>query len=202
MKILYYVSRLWKKMSGKAILNSKIHKTSKVESGSQIINVTMGKHSFCGYDCTIINCEIGSFCSISNGVVIGGGMHPIDWVSTSPVFYQGRDSVKKKYSNHTREPQKRTHIGNDVWIGERVLIKQGIVIGHGAIIGMGSIVTKDVEPYTIVGGNPARFIRKRFAAEIVEDLLSIKFWDMVDQDLIKYAEYIKDPVQFIKEVKK
>jgi len=189
-------------MSGKAILNSKIHKTSKVESGSQIINVTMGKHSFCGYDCTIINCEIGSFCSISNGVVIGGGMHPIDWVSTSPVFYQGRDSVKKKYSNHIREPQKRTHIGNDVWIGERVLIKQGIVIGHGAIIGMGSIVTKDVEPYTIVGGNPARFIRKRFAAEIVEDLLSIKFWDMVDQDLIKYAEYIKDPVQFIKEVKK
>ena len=202
MRILYYFARLLKKMRGKAISNSKIHKTSKIESGSQIVNVTMGKHSFCGYDCTIVNCEIGNFCSISNGVVIGGGMHPIEWVSTSPVFYRGRDSVKKKYSTHSRELQKRTYIGNDVWIGERVLIKQGIAIGHGAVIGMGSIVTKDVKPYTIVGGNPAKIIRERFTSEIARDLLAIKFWDMSDQELKKYAEYIKDPNQFIKEVKK
>ena len=60
------------------------------------------RHSFCGYDCDINNTKIGSFCSIANGVVIGGGMHPLDWISTSPVFYEGADSVKAKFSEHKR----------------------------------------------------------------------------------------------------
>ena len=82
-------------------------------------------------------------------------------VSTSPVFYSGRDSVKAKFSKHERKKY-NTVIGHDVWIGQNIRIKQGVNIGTGAIIGMGSIVTKDVPPYNIYAGNPAKFIRKRF----------------------------------------
>ena len=108
-----------------------------------------------GYDCEIINCHIGSFTSISNDVHIGGGSHPTNWVGMSPVFYDNVDSIKKKFARHQRQPIQQSRIGNDVWIGQSVLIKQGITIGDGAVIGMGSVVTKDVEPYAIVAGNPA-----------------------------------------------
>ena len=93
MRLLYYWSKLLKKVRGVAVKDAYIHPSAKVESGTHFVRSSIGKHSFVGYDCEIINTEIGSFCSIANGVVIGGGMHPIDWVSTSPVFYSGRDSV-------------------------------------------------------------------------------------------------------------
>ena len=109
-------SKALKKLRFSAIRNSRIDKTSKVESGSNLVNVSMQKHSFCGYNCEIFNAEIGSFCSIANNVVIGGAMHPITWVSTSPVFYDGRDSVKKKYSTHKRTEDLQTHERED-WRG-------------------------------------------------------------------------------------
>ena len=149
-----------KKIRGAAIKDSSIDCSSKVEAGSLVVGSTMGRYSFCGYDCKIINCEIGMFCSIADHVSIGCAQHPIDWVSTSPVFYKGRDSVKKKFSEFPRNIDLRTYIGNDVWIGENVLIKGGVKIGNGAIIGMGSIVTKNVGDYEIWAGNPARCIRK------------------------------------------
>jgi ADP-glucose pyrophosphorylase len=107
MCLIYFWSKILKKLRCNSIKNSIIHKTSKVESGSHIVNTTFAKHTFCGYDCEIVNCDIGSFCSIANNVVIGGGMHPIEWVSTSPVFYEGRDSVNTKFSEHKREPVKK-----------------------------------------------------------------------------------------------
>src|SRR6185312_1217704 len=100
MNILYILSKVLKKIRGSSIINSKIDKTSKVESGSHIVNTTFDRYSFCGYDCEIVNCDIGSFCSIANNVKIGGGMHPMQWVSMSPVFYEGRDSIKAKFSKH------------------------------------------------------------------------------------------------------
>lgn len=201
MNLIYFWSKLLKKLRGAAIKKSSIHKSSKVEAGSQIFNTTMHKHSFCGYDCEITNCEIGSFTSIANGVVIGGGMHPIDWVGTSPVFYKGRDSVKAKFSEFQREAVKTTYIGHDVWIGRNALIKQGVTIGVGAVVGMGSIVTKDVAPYAIVGGNPAKLIRYRFSDEIIEKLIASKWWEFQDNELNKYAAYFKDPTLFIEKLK-
>ena len=201
MKLSYIWAKVFKKIRGSAIINSTVHSTSKVESGSQFVNSSMDKYSFCGYDCDINDCSIGSFCSIANGVVIGGGSHPMMWASTSPVFYNNRDSVKKKFSRFDRDPHKRTIIGNDVWIGQSAILMQGVTIGDGAVVGAGAVVTKDVEPYTIVGGCPARVIRKRFSDEIINDLLDIAWWDLNDKELEVCAQKVQKPEAFIKAVK-
>ena len=201
MKLLYFWAKFFKKIRGAAILNSTIHPTSKIESGSQFINSFMDKYSFCGYDCDIYNCDIGSYCSIANNVIIGGGAHPISWVSTSPVFYNNRDSVKKKFARFDRLPHKKTTIGNDVWIGSSAILMQGVNIGTGAVIGAGAVVTKDVEPYSIVGGCPAKVIRHRFDDEIIRELLDSKWWDLNDNELEICASSIQSPEEFIAKVK-
>jgi acetyltransferase-like isoleucine patch superfamily enzyme len=202
MTLQYLWAKLFKKIQGKAVINSRVHRTSKVEAGSEFVNSTMDKHSFCGYRCEIINCDIGSFCSIANNVIIGGGMHPMDWVSMSPVFYEGRDSVKAKFSEHRREPVKRTIIGHDVWIGENVLIKQGVTIGTGSVIGMGSVVTKDVEPFCIYAGVPAKFIKKRFSDDIIIHLLKSEWWTFPEEFLYELAPFFNNPYIFIQELNK
>ena len=196
----YIYAKLLKKLRGSAVVDSIVHPTSKIESGSSVVSSTMGRFSFCGYDCEIINCDIGSFCSIANRVVIGGAMHPVDWVSTSPVFYSGRDSVKKKFSEYPRDLDKKTVIGHDVWIGYGAFIKQGITIGSGAVVGMGAVVTKDVPPYAIVGGNPARIIRMRFDEKMVNRLLESEWWNWSDERIRHMAEYIQMPEVFIEQL--
>lgn len=200
MKLVYLWNKALKKLRGSAIVNSSIHPTSKVEAGCQIINTVMNKYSFCGYDCKIINCTIGAFCSIADGVIIGGARHPIEWVSTSPVFYSGKDSVKKKFSEYERSKDKSTIIGNDVWIGDRAIIKAGVHIADGAVIGMGSVVTKDVAPYEIWAGNPARLIRKRFEEKIINQLENSNWFVYDDTEISDLAEYIRNPEEFVKKL--
>ena len=197
MKISYLYSKIFKKIRGVAILNSTIKNSSKIEAGSAFINSYMDKYSFCGYDCEILNTVIGSYCSIANNVVIGGAMHPASWVSTSPVFYKGRDSIAKKFSEFERPHDKITTIGHDVWIGQYCLIKQGVSVGTGSIIGMGSIVTKNVPPFEIWAGNPARLIRKRFDEDTIQKLLETKWWEKSDDEINKLAIHIKDVNQFL-----
>lgn len=200
--ILSLYSKVLKKIRFSAVRTSFIHKSSKVESGCNLVSVNMGRYSFCGYDCEIINTEIGTFCSIANNVIIGGAAHPIQWVSTSPVFYRGRDSIKKKFSEFERDEDKRTFIGHDVWIGNYTLIKQGVHVGTGAVVGMGSVVTKDVPPYAIVAGNPAKIIRYRFDEETIKGLLDSKWWDMTDDELHRHSQYIQCPELFLKSISK
>lgn len=195
--IKYLIAKFLKKIRLASVKNSKIARTSKVGAGSNVANTTMGRYSFCGYDCDINNAVIGSFCSIASNVRIGGAMHPVDWVSMSPVFYSGRDSVRKKFSQFDRPADKTTNIGSDVWIGDGAIIKQGVNIGVGAVIGMGSIVTKDVPPYTIVAGNPAHPIRKRFSDDVISRLLDSRWWEKSDKELESLAADIKDPEAFL-----
>ena len=195
-------NKVLKKLKFSSIRNSVIDRTSTVESGCNIVSVNMDRYSFCGYDCEIVNADIGAFCSIANDVKIGGAMHPIEWASTSPVFYKGRDSVAKKFSEYDRPKDNRTIIGNDVWIGSGAFIKQGATIGDGAVIGMGAVVTKDVPPYAIVGGNPAKLIRMRFDDTIIKRMIQSEWWKLSDEVLLEVAQYIKEPEAFLNKIGK
>ncbi|WP_074510453.1 CatB-related O-acetyltransferase [Planococcus glaciei] len=193
----YIISKLIKKLHLRAIKDSEIHKSSSIGAGSVIVNSHMDKHSFCGYDCTIVNTNIGSFCSIAGDCEIGGASHSIDWVSTSPVFNKNKDQIKKKYSYHKFDYKKTTYIGNDVWIGAKCLVKAGVKIGDGAVIGMGSVVTKDVPAYEVWAGNPAKLIRKRFEDSKISKLKEIQWWDFSDQKLEELSKYFIDLEEFI-----
>lgn len=194
---VYLWSKLLQKICGAAIRGSEVHRTSKVEPGSGFVDSTMGRHSFCGYDCEIVTADIGHFCSIANYVTIGGGRHPIEWVGSSPVFYEGRDSVAKKFSTFARPAPSRTIIGSDVWIGYRAILMQGITVGHGAVVGAGAVVTHDVPPYAIVAGSPARIVRYRFDEPLRQALLASRWWDRPDEVIERCAEHIRDPWKFL-----
>lgn len=202
MSISYYWNKILKKLRLSAVKNSTVHKSSKIESGSDFINSTMDRYSFCGYDCKLINVRIGAFCSIADNVVIGGAAHPVSWASTSPVFYAGRDSVKKKFSEFERDADKITTVGNDVWIGDGAIIKAGVTVGDGAVIGMGCVVTKDVPPYAVVAGVPAKVIKYRFDDETIQRLLDSRWWELPDEKLEACAKSIRSPKDFLNEVSK
>lgn len=200
MLINLLIAKFFKKIRLSAIRNSIIHKSSKVESGSLFYNSQMGKYSYCGYDCEVINTKIGNFTSIANNVVIGGANHPMDWVGMSPVFYEGRDSVTKKFSKFILPNATACQIGNDVWIGRSAIVLSGVTISDGAVVGAGSVVTKDVPPYAIVAGNPAKFIRNRFDDDTVSQLININWWSFSDSKLHSLAHTFNDIKLFLKTI--
>jgi chloramphenicol O-acetyltransferase type B len=122
---------------------------------------------------------VGSFCSIGSGaafIMAGNQGHRNEWISTFPFFFMPEVPEFENAANGYL-PSGDTVIGNDVWIGSEAVIMPGITIGDGAVIGTRALVTKDVEPYAIVGGNPAKTIRKRFDDDSIELLLEMKWWD-------------------------
>lgn len=197
MKPSYIIAKLIKKIQLSAVKTSKIHSTAKVASKSHLVNVTMDKYSYIGSDCTILNTSIGKFCSIADNVIVGGASHPMHWVSMSPVFHKGRNILKKNFSQNTYITSKNTIIGNDVWIGNNVLIKAGVNISDGAVIGMGSIVTKDIGPYEIHAGNPAKMVRKRFDEKTINLLLESEWWNWNDNQIKEKAHIFNDITKFL-----
>lgn len=150
-------------------------------SGVEFKDSTIGKYSYVARNSSICNTDIGSYCSIGPDTIIGYGDHPVNFISTSPVFYQATTSFNIKPKESKFWGDARVVIGNDVWIGANCYIKNGITIGDGVIIAANSFVNKDVEPYSIVGGVPAKFIRSRFSREEVEMLLEVKWWELPDE---------------------
>ena len=158
---------------------------------SGLKNSVVGVGTYVGANCDLNECYIGSFCSIAENLSINFGTHPSQiFVSTSAVFYDTSARLPLgKSSTHFEERSLRdgfrVEIGNDVWIGKDVLLKEGIRVGDGAIIGMGAVVTKDVPPYAIIGGVPAKLIRYRFSPQQIEALLAIKWWDWPIEQITK-----------------
>ncbi len=137
---------------------------------------------------------IGKFCSIACGTkfLFNGANHTLKSLSTYPfpIFYEEWDHgiwADKSWDN-----KGDIKIGNDVWIGYEAVIMAGVTIGDGAIIATRAVVTKDVPPYTIVGGVPAKIIRKRFSDEVIEELLKQKWWDLPNEEILKRIKYIQN----------
>lgn len=163
---------------------------------------SFGFGSYTGNYCEFSNCKIGRFCSIGNYVKVVSANHPIsDNIATHPAFYSAA-----YYFSYAHQPCVIEHlmtlkgyeceIGNDVWIGDNVLIKGGVNIGDGAVIGMGSVITKDVEPYSVVVGVPAKTIKKRFSDKEIEQLLKLKWWDKPLEWIEKHSKDFSNPVLF------
>lgn len=177
-----------------------IDKTAKVCSRSELTKCSIGRYSYVGYQNFMFNVSIGSFCSIADRCSIGGAAHPMGYVSTSPVFHEGKNIIRKNFSNHSMPKTLITVIENDVWIGQGAFIKAGVHIGIGAVVGMGSVVTHDIKPYEIWAGNPARLVRKRFSDEIIQQLLNSKWWELDDRELTVYAKHFNEPEKFLREI--
>jgi virginiamycin A acetyltransferase len=145
--------------------------------------------------------SIGRFCSIAADVAVAGMHHPLDWVSTNPfLYYPNRGFIPppQRIPKKTHQRNRKVVIGNDVWIGEGALILRPSVIGHGSVVAAGSVVTKDVPPYAIVAGVPAKFVKWRIPEPLIEDMVSISWWDW---DLSKIRECLDDfydPAGFVR----
>jgi chloramphenicol O-acetyltransferase type B len=119
---------------------------------------------------------IGAFCSIADDVdILGGGEHRSDWVTTFPLRIAFGDP-RAGLDGHPAS-KGPTRIGNDVWIGHGACVLSGVTVGDGAVIGARAVVTRDVSPYTIVGGNPARVLKARFSDKQILQLLAIQWWE-------------------------
>jgi len=150
------------------------------------------------------NFTIGRYCSIAGGLKLQGGRHPYEYVSTHDFtwrpdmtntisFIQDRGiTYSNFYPNHNKS---LPIVGNDVWIGGDVLLSAGIKVGNGAVIASGSVVTKDVQPYSIVGGNPAKLIKMRFSEELINLFLQSSWWDYAFTDFLDLP--LNDPCSFI-----
>ena len=158
--------------------NSTICKTSKIYPFSKTVNSKIDSFSYVSYFSHIQNVTVGKYCSIAKRVSIGLGFHPTNFISSSPIFYSPRNPLFKSLVKDKKfEDLKPSFIGNDVWIGANTVILDGVTIGHGSIIGANSVVTKNIEPYSIVGGVPAKLIRKRFSEEEIKFLLGLEWWN-------------------------
>lgn len=186
--------------------NCKIRPEAVLEGDNRISDKTyfngfLGKYSYIG-ECSSLNARIGRFCSIGPNVKIIGGNHPITYLSTSPVFFSTAKQCGKTFVNCEKYSEIETItfegkkygaiIGNDVWIGDSVIIKAGISIGNGAVIAMGAVVTKDVPPYAIVGGVPARIIKYRFDEKTIERIDKLCWWNWEESKLLSMTEFVSD----------
>lgn len=166
--------------------NSKISRKARTNRWVIIRKSFVGDYSYIGHNSSLSNTTIGKFCSIADHVIIGLANHTLTYISTSPIFTLKNNALHKQWVDRDliTESSSETIIGNDVWIGSRVLIKSGVRVGDGAVIGAGAVVTKDVPPYSIVVGIPAKIVRYRFNKNIIDLLLETKWWDL-NENLLK-----------------
>lgn len=163
-----------------SIRDSTIGRCCEILEDSSLHRVELGDYSYLGPRCIVGDATIGKFCAIAAEVRIGAPNHPMDRPSMHrfsycPEYYSVDAVRDDSFFDQRRED--RVVIGNDVWIGHGVIVLPGVKVGDGAVLAAGAVVTKDVQPYTIAGGVPAKIIRERFTRTIAERLTSIAWWD-------------------------
>jgi acetyltransferase-like isoleucine patch superfamily enzyme len=162
---------------------------NKIYKESMLRNVELGRFSYIR-GANSGHCSYGGFCSIGPEAIIGGlGRHPTPWLTTHPSFFSTRVLPGLPFSDTEafEELVPPTTVGNDVWVGARAIILDGVVVGDGAIVAAGAVVSKNVPPYAVVGGVPARTIRYRFDSEVIEELLDWQWWSLSTEILKRIA---------------
>jgi acetyltransferase-like isoleucine patch superfamily enzyme len=170
--------------------------------GADVRSTALGRASYVGVDSVLPRCEIGSWCSIGPRVRLIVGDHPSrGFVSSHPAFFSSRAQAGFTFVTADRYTEFRyadsarqlfAIIGHDVWIGDGARILAGVTIGTGAIVAAGALVARDVAPYTVVGGVPARVLRRRFDDQTAECLLQSRWWEKSDDWLREHADLFGD----------
>jgi virginiamycin A acetyltransferase len=171
---------------------------SRISPPSFISKSRLGRYSYIARGAYVLNTTIGRFCSIGANFTSGAGVHPLDWISTSPAFY----SMQKQAGGTLTETSRTfdnlpVNIGSDVFIGSGVTVLDGVSIGHGAVVGAGALVTKNVAPFEIVAGVPARHLRMRFDDRLQIRLLESRWWDEDPEVLRVLAPWSSEPLEFL-----
>lgn len=174
---------------------SRVSRKAKVYDRVQVSNSTIGDYTYVGRHSRIIHAEIGKFCSISSDVRVGMSSHTLNLISTSPIFTENKNATGHSWTKTSEvNPYKKVKIGNDVWIGMRAMVLGGVTVGNGAVIGAGAIVTKDVPPYAIVVGVPAKVTRYRFTDDIIQKLEDCQWWKLPDDCLKDNIALFQEPM--------
>lgn len=145
--------------------HNKVHSSTRIAGGVSLKFCTIGKHNYIARRDSLYNVDVGNYCCFGPDIHIGGMQHSYWWYSMSPIL-----------SDECKTPE-RTIIGNDVWLGAGCIIKQGVKIGDGAVVGAGSFVNKDVEPFSIVVGSPAKLLKYRFDEDVRDAIIMSGYWE-------------------------
>lgn len=190
-----------------SIVNCLLEENCVINRRNYINDSHLGAFSYTGINTIINYTKIGKFCSIARNVDIGGFDHASDTFSMMPLF-RFNQAVKEQSVHGEIDFNNHCCIGNDVWIAAGAQILNKVSVGDGAIIGAGAVVTKDVEPYAVVAGVPARKIKSRFSDDIIEDLLELQWWNWPLEIILDYMEKLiqtkvtKDTILQMKEIAK
>ena len=194
-----------------AIIRSSFEGKNKIYDNTIFVRSQLGIGSYIGKNGVFGDTIIGRYCSIGNNVKIVSSTHPAnEFVSTHPAFFSllkqagfthSKEQIFDEFRYINKKEKIAAFIGNDVWIGDDVMIMGGVKINDGAIIGAKALITKDVAPFSIVGGVPAKLIGKRFSDEEIEFLQHFKWWRKDEDWISKNAYLFSDIKQFIKQFK-
>lgn len=186
-------------VSPKAVVrNSALHDYARLKDYAELIDSTLGAYSYISQGSLVNKTIIGKFCSIGHGAYIGLWEHNMAVTTHSFYLYETSGGFVKGYKNYDKCALSTT-IGNDVWVGANSVILKGRTIGDGAIVGAGSVVTRDVPPYAIAVGNPAKIVKYRFDAADIQFLCQLKWWnapraglqEMVDRQLFNSLDDLR-----------
>lgn len=175
-------------------------KQTRINAPFFLHHVEIGDYSYLSVNSRVCNTSIGKFCSIGPNFCCGLGVHPTNGISTAPMFYSmAKQNGTTLCKENKLEESLHTTIGNDVFIGANVTVLDGVTISDGAVIGAGAVVTKDIPPYAIAVGVPAKVVKYRFNDETIKALLEKQWWNGTEEDLQQVEKHFWDVENFLVE---